>query len=219
MAIFHPQSTVRIWHRHPYGQAVLLRDHVYVPIPKSASTWCKQLWDTGQDINVTAQPMQDLPHVVILREPVDRWVAGFAQCQVGNDPGWEGHWERLGWDWVFEQVIFDNHTEPQASYIAGLDLDRVIWFRMTDSLEPAMLDWMSHNLGIDHHQTKADRYRGQDRPPRVFRDGRQGRSQSEISEMAREALATIPGARQRIEEVYREDIELYNTMKFQNQEQ
>jgi hypothetical protein len=198
---------------------MLLHDHVYVPIPKSASTWCKQLWAQGRAVNLLVENLRDLPHVVILRDPIERWIAGFAQCQVGNDPDWEGHWERLGWDWVFRQVVFDNHTEPQVSFLSGLDLDRITWFRVDDDLESHMMQWMKDQTGIDHTGLVADRYRGSDQQPRIFRGGRQGRSQAELQTMAREALATIPGARQRLEDVYQEDLEFYHSVKYVGKEQ
>jgi hypothetical protein len=218
MAIFRPRGTIRAWHRHPYGQAVLLRDHVYVPIPKSASTWCKQLWDQGQEVNLLARNLSHLPHVIILRDPIERWIAGFAQCQVGNDPDWDGHWERLGWDWVFRQVVFDNHTEPQVSFLSGLNLDRITWLRVDDDLERNMIQWMKDHIGIDHTGLDADRYRGIDQPAPVFRSGRRGRSQAELQTMAREALETIPGARQRIEDFYQEDLKLFNSVRFVSKE-
>lgn len=211
---YRPERPGTWWHRHPYGQSVRLGAHVYVPIPKSASTWCKQIWAPGHDFDFIADDDQDLNYVVILREPVDRWLAGFAQCQVGNDPSWEGHWERLGWDWVFDTVVFDNHTEPQVSFLAGLDLARVIWFRFGPSLESDMLDWMQHTMGYNHRAIAADRYAGRDQPPRTFRNGQVGRSQSEILVMAQQALDTRPGALDLIKNFYREDYDLWQSVKF-----
>jgi len=203
---------------HRHGQARLLRDHVYVPIPKSASSWCIEIWGDGRHVNFHDPSLKHLPHVVILREPVDRWIAGFAQCQVGNDPDWEGHWELKGWNWVFDKVVFDNHTEPQVSFISGIDLDRVIWFRMDDNLESIMIEWMQKHMGINRHPGKADRNRSCDQITPVFRSGRRGRSQAELQTMAREALETIPGARQRIEDFYQEDLKLFNSVRFVSKE-
>lgn len=212
--MYQPERTGVWWHRHPYGQSVRLQDHVYVPIPKSASTWCKEIWAIGQEFDFLANLEQDLRYAVILREPVDRWLAGFAQCQVGNDPAWEGHWERLGWDWVFDTLVFDNHTEPQASFLAGLDLDRITWFRFGEGLEQNMLGWMRDTMGIDRGNVLADRYSGRDQPPRTFRDGKIGRSQPEILAMAQQALDTRPGALDRVRQFYREDYDLWHGVEF-----
>lgn len=211
---FQPKRPGTKWHRHPYGQSVRLDSSVYVPIPKSASTWCKQIWTQGRDFDFLADSNQDLHYAVILREPIDRWLAGFAQCQVGNDPSWEGHWERLGWDWVFDTMVFDNHTEPQVSFLAGLDLAQVTWFRFGPSLESDMLSWMQDAMGHYRRDIVADRYAGRDQPPRTFRNGQVGRSQSEILAMAQHALDTRPGARERVRDFYREDYDLWHSVVF-----
>ena len=218
MSVFHPRDTIRAWARHTYGQAMRLQDQVYVPIPKVGSTWCKQLWHGAQDINFKIHDVKHLTHVVILRNPIERWIAGFAQCQVGNDPACHDHWERLGWQWVFDQMVFDNHTEPQVSFIDGVDLDRVIWFRLENNVENAMTHYLFENFGIDRRGMNVDRYRGVDQPAPIFKN-LPGRSQADLQRMAREALATIPGARQRTEDFYKEDIELYNSVKYLNKEQ
>ena len=210
---FQPDRPGRHWHRHPYGQSVRLGEHFYVPIPKCASSWCTEIWGQGQPFDFLAHE-HDLDAVVILRDPIERWIAGFAQCQVGNDPNWEGHWERLGWDWVFDTVVFDNHTEPQVSFLAGIDFDRTTWFRMDDHLTVHMLSWMQTHLGQDRSRVAADRYAGHEQPARVFRDGMRGRSQAEIADMAQQALAIIPGAVDRIRAFYKEDLDLYYTVEY-----
>lgn len=211
---FQPKRPGTWWHRHPYGQSVRVQGHVYVPIPKCASTWCKQIWALGQNFDFLANDSQDLRYVAILREPVDRWLAGFAQCQVGNDPAVADHWERMGWDWVFDTVVFDNHTEPQASFLAGLDFERVTWFRFGDHLEHDILAWMRNSMGLDRANVTADRYAGRDQPPPTFGHGLVGRSQSQILNMAQQALVAWPGARDRIQEFYSEDFDLWKRVKF-----
>lgn len=210
---FQPNRPGTHWHRHPYGQSVRLGQHFYVPVPKSASTWCKQIWTLGQPFDFLAGE-HDLDAVVILRDPIERWVAGFAQCQVGNHPSVDDHWERLGWDWVFDTVVFDNHTEPQVSFLAGIEVDRTTWFRMDDYLEDHMLWWMQDHMGVDRSAVKTDRYRSQDQAAPVFDDGAVGRSQTEIAAMAKHALASIPGASDRIRDFYKEDFDLYHTVEY-----
>lgn len=211
---FQPKRPGTYWKRHPYGQSVRIDDHVYVPIPKSASTWCKQIWSIGQDFDFLSSTDTIKDYVVILRDPVDRWISGFAQCQVGNDPGWEGYWERLGWQWVFDTMVFDNHTEPQCSFLGGLDLSQVTWFKFGDSLEADLLYWMNSHMGLDRSQVSADRYSGQSQLPRTFSNGMTGRTQKELIAMASEALECVPNARDRVLEFYHEDIKLFNQVDF-----
>ena len=210
---FQPRRPGTRWPRHPYGQSIRWKDHFYVPIPKVASSWCIEIWGMGMPFDFLAQD-HDLDAVVILRDPIERWVAGFAQCQVGNDPSWEGHWERKGWDWVFDTVVFDNHTEPQVSFLAGLDLHRTTWFRLDDRLESNMVAWCHTNFGVDRQRSGADRNQGSDRPTPVFRGGAVGRSQAEIARMAAQALHDRSGALDRIREFYNEDYDLWRGVNF-----
>lgn len=210
---YRPKRPGTKWKRHPYGQSIRLQDRFYVPIPKTASSWCTEIWGMGHPFDFLAQD-HDLSAVVILRDPIDRWIAGFAQCQVGNDPSWEGHWQRKGWDWVFDTVVFDNHTEPQVSFLAGLDLGRITWFRLDDKLESNMLQWFLQTFGIDRRSANPDRYQGRDQPAPVFRNGTMGRSQAELVSMAQHALDTRPGARERVSEFYSEDYALWHGVKF-----
>lgn len=163
MNTYCPRRASNTWWRHPYGSAVRMQDWIYVPIPKCASTWTKDVWKPSRECDfMTEQQSSAVSHVVVLRDPVERWVSGFAQCQGGNDPRGQNHWQRLGWDWVFDTVIFDNHTEPQSSFLAGLDLDRVTWFRFGPDLERNMLSWFQDHLGVQPSVAGIDRYRAQD---------------------------------------------------------
>lgn len=213
MNTYCPRKASNNWSRHRYGQCVELVGYTYVPVPKSASTWCKQLWHVGSESNFL-DVKQDRDYVVILRDPLERWISGFAQCQVGNDPRVPDYWKTLGWHWVFDTIVFDNHTEPQSSFLAGIDLDCVTWFRQDNKLERLMLDWMQKHLGLDQTSVAADRYVGREQPAPVFRNGVTGPTQAEIMAEAEVALNSIVGARERIQEYYQEDFDLYQGVEY-----
>jgi hypothetical protein len=215
MTIFYPRKASDVWPRHPYGSAVRVQDWIYVPIPKCASTWTKELWKPGYECDfVTEQQSGAVSHVVILRDPVERWISGFAQCQVGNDPTCKDHWQRLGWDWVFDTVVFDNHTEPQSSFLAGIELDRVTWFQFGPDLETNMLAWFRDQLGMQQNTAGIDRYRAQDQAAPVFRNGMVGISQTEIMHLARQQLDQRPATRQQLQDCYQEDQDLFDSVTF-----
>ena len=103
-------------------------DLMYVNISKNASSWTKPLLkeDWGwkfcnyhtDKINKTA--------IVVLRDPVDRWITGIAEYLASYHPTASLHnFETL--DLIFDRVVFDDHTERQVNFIHGLDTDRCIF--------------------------------------------------------------------------------------------
>jgi hypothetical protein len=100
------------------------RKYFYLNIPKNASTFTTNLlkangWEYWNLSN------REFRHVVIvLRNPIDRWISGFATYAsswllgtgYGSDhfvQDYNSLVERL----IFDNIVFDDHTEPQSTFV------------------------------------------------------------------------------------------------------
>jgi len=111
---------------HKYGECMSHNDStlMYVHIPKNASSWTKpNLKDFGwQFYNYHSDNLYNKHALVVLRDPVERWVSGIAEYLTlyhsKLDPA---HLGRAFFDIIFDRVTFDDHTERQVKFLHGLD--------------------------------------------------------------------------------------------------
>lgn len=220
------------YHRHPYGSCRVIteqdQDWVFVNIPKNASSWMIRAFGRGHEANYLDAAKRPRHYVVVLREPVDRWISGFAQVQVGTAPWHDSHYHRRGWDSVFDQVVFDNHTEPQVSFLSGLDTADITWFRFGADLAADLAAWSQHHVKLDllplimgaDNEYNISEY---NRAP-VFRNPRypyeevQGPSMLDIQAQAHDVLISSARYRSALEYVYRQDQALFETVDFYRKE-
>ena len=123
---------------HELGTCMSLRhgDHVYVNVPKNASSWAKNvLLDQGWEFYNYHRDdqVQGRPALVILRDPMERWISGMAEYLAVYHAGLELH--QSLWPLIADRVVFDDHTEKQIVFLHGLDQDTCVWF------------WHDHDLG------------------------------------------------------------------------
>jgi hypothetical protein len=107
----------------------------YVNIPKCASMWmrkyillvahhCNTAWTGG---NFTTDTLENYTPIILLRDPVERWCshspgAEFIVDNSQNPQALDNIFKNFS-DWTK-----DEHTTPQTDFIAGLDLDRAVFF-------------------------------------------------------------------------------------------
>lgn len=222
------------YHRHPYGSCLIRQDNqhdytlIYVTIPKCASTWMKHVFKPAQDADY--REISGAKHyVVILRDPIDRWISGFAQAQVGTTPYHKSHFTHLGWDQVFAKIVFDNHTEPQVSFLAGIDTQDVTWFKFGDDLYDDVQHWAQSRGWSIRQRTLEDSQHNEFNQSRwnaaqIFTDPRDpsvsttGPSAWEIQQQARDAMSQRPRWRQQLLDFYHRDFELINSVNFYRKE-
>lgn len=125
---------------HRIGSCWHSEEHniVYINIPKNASTWCKQVF---QDLDFKPAQYQELDLsskdiIVILRDPVDRWISGISQflgIQHRNllNTGCVDDILQI----VTESVAFDDHTDEQIYFIDKVPRNRVIYFEFNNNLK------------------------------------------------------------------------------------
>ena len=223
------------YHRHAYGSCRMItdRDHdvdwVFVNIPKNASSWMIRAFGRGREDNFLNTPSaRRRQYLAVLRDPVDRWVSGFAQAQVGTAPWHSAHYHQLGWPQVFAQIVFDNHTEPQVSFLHGLDTGDVTWFRFGPDLAQDLRAWSQDRIPLDLQP----RDFGQDNDynisdyaqapwfnhPRDAARSQQGLTARDIQRQARDVLQQEPKYVAALKTFYHRDIDLMNSVVFYRKE-
>lgn len=222
---------------HPFGQSYCdVRDNparclIYVNIPKNASSWAKH-HTTGhlfnyhtktfyQDIDASGwtEHLNHDQYVVILREPINRWITGLAHYLQGWDPTAPLHINNVDWNMIFDTVVFDSHTHPQSDFIKGIDHSKIIWLRCDDNLAKNFGKIVEQFTGTPCKLTTQD----QD-PANVFNVTKKinptvtelftTESKQNIVDRINEKISSDPKYLNRLHSYYQEDYDLFNSVKF-----
>lgn len=95
---------------HTLGECWYNGRITYIHIPKNASSFVKGcLINNGWQHSNTF--VESEKYIVVLRDPLDRWLSGMAQFQVNSN--------QLDLDvhTIFNTVTFDDHTETQYYFL------------------------------------------------------------------------------------------------------
>lgn len=128
---------------HNFGHCLIndVNDIAYVNIPKNATNWAKDnLSALGwRHSNFIKYPeiAKDRQFMVILRDPVDRWIAGVAEFFVRYHSGIRNFDGNL-LDIIFSCVTLDDHTEKQGLFLNGLENNQLIFFNCDSNLRQNM---------------------------------------------------------------------------------
>ena len=96
---------------------------MYVYIPKNASSWTKpNLLDWGWEFFNYRTDGLNKHALVVLRDPVDRWLSGIAEYLTLYHPTMQVPFKETE-ELIFDRITFDDHTECQVKFIQGLDTD------------------------------------------------------------------------------------------------
>jgi len=140
---------------HCYGECMSHWDsaYMYVHIPKNASSWTKpNLKDFGWEFYNYHADQLDKHALVVLRDPVERWVSGIAEYFTLYHNNFNT-WTSDVFDLVFDRITFDDHTERQVKFLHGLDTDNCTFFDF-DNYRLNFSVWIKENYG----DNKYDRY-------------------------------------------------------------
>jgi len=136
---------------------------LYVDIPKNASSFTSELlWNSGWiHTNEDAVNLINLDLlnevVVILRDPIDRWISGISQYAMSHLlPKVEGYvpteelfnnyYNHLVEKLLFNTVMFDDHTTPQYYFIQDIypEIPRK-YYLFSESLSPSLIKTLKLN--------------------------------------------------------------------------
>ena len=221
---------------HIYGMSILKwcdadhRSYVYINIPKNATNWIKHNFH-GTEFNYRTDTFHQPPEffiseqtkdlwrqrkrfIVVLRDPYTRWISGLAQHLSGYEPDHPKFISNLNWNNVFDQVIFDNHTEPQVKFIEGIDPTKTVWFNCDSNLRyNFLLAWSRKFNDIP----SPDSVNNKDLDfENMYNVTNKNLVKKNIAEQITNVLDNNPRWQQRIRDFYSEDYKLINSVEFYN---
>jgi hypothetical protein len=181
-----------------------------IDIPKNASTEIKRQLSDWADSNHRDSEL-DTQHLIILRDPTERWISGMTEFLVGrcshmggcNGDISESEIEeqmsgRLFQNLLFNFVVFDVHTLPQCCFLQGLDLGRATFFWHDATVVQRVLD----HVGRTGSQVQFTNSAAEDGRKLIIRD------------LLRHRLAQTPALQHSIDKHYYADHELKDRVEF-----
>ena len=193
---------------HVFGECMSKPDSdlMYINIPKNATSWTKpNLKDWGWEFyNYHTDNLYHKHALVVLRDPVDRWLSGIAEYMFL----YHNHLNPLQFsdaffDLVFDRVAFDDHTEQQVLFLDGINLDNCTFFLCDSSYR----QWFSQFLS-SHGMTN-----------RYFKYNYQHVTENSIErfkfkQIFKKALEEKPKYIEQVTQYFSKDHNLINSIKF-----
>lgn len=110
---------------HVFGECMSKHDTnlLYINIPKNASSWTKpNLIDHGwEHYNYHTDNLYHKHAMVVLRDPVSRWLSGIAEYMFINHKNIDcSKFDKPFFDLIFDRIAFDDHTELQILFVEGI---------------------------------------------------------------------------------------------------
>jgi hypothetical protein len=198
------------------------QNYSYINIPKCASTWMKDQFG-GQEHNYINNPVE-CEYVVVLRDPVERWISGAAQAFVGCSPENPHFFLNLGFNAIFDHMVFDEHTAPQKMFLDQIDYNKTVWFDCNSNLIKNYQSWADDKI-ISATQLL---YKDQANPYNIsaLSSANQfpgwydkstvvtGWTQQQIIDVLTNHLNTCPSHLRQLQEFYADDYQLRESVKF-----
>lgn len=193
------------------GMLIPSRDIFYLNIPKNASTYITNVLKENNWLhwNILDNPDTIKKTLVIIRDPVDRWVSGFATYAAlhlfgrgyGSDHFLED-FNALAERIIFDQVIFDDHTDYQVNYIQQILNYKPIYFRYNKNIIEQINSFLGYdlntNVDVDNNASEANY------------------DTAQISNFIKKLINDKPDLRARLILKYNRDYEFINSIDFYN---
>ena len=209
----HPLGQSRVINVDPvlYGISQL----IYVNIPKNASSWISLQFNQGINHdaeNINYYDIVDLTQcrfIVILRDPLDRWIAGMTQM-IYTEPATDldgvannMNIDTFDWELVMEKIEYDNHTQKQVDFIYSIPHNQIVWLNFDNQLKDNFINLMlSYGCNVEIKKSDKDNI-----------TPKHSAKRSVINKIVSK-LDQHPEYRQKIINHYHEDYDLFNTVSF-----
>lgn len=136
----------------------------YVNIPKNNSSYVKKKLNA---LGWTYESIEDYPEatpIIILRDPVNRWVSGIAEYLAmyqidtldhygfySDEAGYAGLFgQPLAINLMLRHVTFDDHTEKQVMFLQGVNsLSKALYFKSDNTFTDTFNSFLQEQ-GYDH---------------------------------------------------------------------
>lgn len=195
---------------HRFGDCMTRKDIdvMYVNIPKNATSWTKpNLMDFGwESYNFHEhEHLQDRHAMVVLRDPLDRWISGIAEYFALYHPdAGETPWPKPMYDVLFDRVVFDDHTEQQVKFLHGLDTMRCTFMWFDDSYRAKFGRFMKDLTGMPNRYHRYEYQHVSENEP----------IRRQIKQLIRAELEANPKRAERIKNYYEQDYKLIELVTF-----
>ena len=97
--------------------------YAWINIPKNASSFVQKALDDNKwndvpdDLINSIAESSNIKKLVVLRDPVERWISGFAECWADHDNILDLLDSNTFYDTVQKNPVYDDHTEYQHRFI------------------------------------------------------------------------------------------------------
>ena len=94
----------------------------WISVTKCASAFIRQTlyknnwFEPSPEICEAIRQSEDIPKLIVLRDPVQRWISGFSQCFGDNPDIIKLLEQEVFWDTIAINPVFDGHTEYQHKF-------------------------------------------------------------------------------------------------------
>lgn len=142
---------------HVYGECMSHKDSdlMYVYIPKNASSWTKpNLRDWGWEFFNYRTDNLNKHALVVLRDPVERWLSGIAEYLTLYHKDMQRPWQETE-AIIFDRVTFDDHTEKQVKFLTGLDTDNCTFIMCDSNYRANFSKFIAERLGDNRYYNYA----------------------------------------------------------------
>ena len=102
---------------------------------------------------------------MVLRDPVDRWISGIAECLTLYHPMFDLQ-DMETVELIFDRVTFDDHTERQVKFLQGLDTDDCIFMWCDENYRNNFSQLMLEHYGANTYSSSDYIHVSEDSPER-----------------------------------------------------
>lgn len=124
----------------------------YIPIPKNISTLLKYIFakkfNWQYNYNYYSIKNDEKKFIVCLRDPIDRWTSGVSEYIYRNHYNCDLNNKEL-LKFIFERTIFDEHTEPQVSFLHGLNTEDIIFIKYEKNMNNVIKQLINEQIDKD----------------------------------------------------------------------
>lgn len=183
------------------------KKQTYIPIFKNAHTYVESVfiklcnwktYDVLDDINSHTK-------IIILRDPLDRWISGISEYIHLHHKNWNIDNRDL-LDLLYDVIIIDEHTKPQVNFLDGINIENCVFFKMDNNFTFNLHDWIQKNVSpfikFNHALYSQSHNRSDTKP---------------LQNTIKQKLYGLELCfRQRVEQCYKDDYDLFYSVKFYN---
>ena len=187
------------------------REIFYLNVPKNASTYLTNLLKVNNWIhwNILDNPHSIKTTVAFIRDPLDRWISGFSTYAALHlfGPGYGSDhfvqdYNDLARRIIFDQIIFDDHTDLQVKYINQILPYNPVYFRYNHNLIDQLNSFLQIDLNI--------------KPDLDANKSESNYDTKQVSEFIKQELNANPDLKSRVIRAYTQDYEFITSIDFYN---